>query len=633
IKRTFGTQVLSILKGLKKISGIQTEKTALQSESFIRLLLSLSGDVRAVFIKMADTLYNLRIIGNLPVNKQQNVATEAYYLYAPIAHRLGLYHIKAEMEEYSMKFLYPKDYQLIINKLKETTRHRESYIKSFIGPIEQELKKQGFDFEINSRTKSVHSIWVKMNTQKVPFDEVYDLLAIRIILNCSREKEKEDCWKVYSIVSDCYSPNPSRLRDWISAPKRSGYESLHTTVQGTQNKWVEVQIRTRRMDEIAEKGHAAHWRYKETKTTSDSGEWLNSIREILENPDSTSAYNGLARNLAAPSSDIFVFTPTGDLKKLPLGATVLDFAFEIHTNLGFQCTGAKVNGKICPIKHELNNGDEVEIITQKNQKPKKDWLKILKTSRAKAKVKRALKEEEMKEADQGKEIVMRKLKNWKIQFTDENINKIIKSLKYKTPMDLYQSVALEKIDLNRIKDLFFLPVKTETVVPVEEEILQKESDKKPISKKEDFIFLDQNLAGINYTLAHCCNPIFGDEVFGFVTISKGITIHRTNCPNGQDLKSKFDYRILQVKWKESPSGTSFQTTIKISGIDTLGIVNTLSDVISNEMKVNMRSISVESNNGVFEGTIKLYVSDNKNLETLLHKITKIKGVLKASRQD
>ncbi|MHC1707555.1 MAG: bifunctional (p)ppGpp synthetase/guanosine-3',5'-bis(diphosphate) 3'-pyrophosphohydrolase [Bacteroidales bacterium] len=627
VKSAFGDTVLAIMKGLAKIYSLRTGKTAIQSENFIRLLLTLSGDVRAVLIRMADSLYHMRLISYLPKPLQDKVATEAYFLYAPIAHRLGLYHIKTELEDLSMKFLHPDDYQLIINKIRETKKAREDYIEQFIAPVKKDLEHQGFRFEIKSRSKSAHSIWIKMKKQGVPFEEVFDLLAIRIILDCPVEKEKEECWRVYSIVTNYYPPNSSRLRDWISAPKASGYESLHTTVEGANQKWVEVQIRTQRMDEIAEKGHAAHWKYKESKIGPDNTGWLTRIRDLLVHPDSKSS-------LVAPdleSTDIFVFTPTGDLRRIAMGATVLDFAFDIHTDLGFQCTGARINGKIQPIKYQLQNCDEVEIITAKAQKPKSDWLNILKTSRAKSKVKRALKEEELKEAELGKETLMRKFKNWKIQFNDENILKVIKVLKFKTPIDLYHAISIEKVDLSKIKDIFYPPVKPDILSTPEDRIIKDE--KKLQSTKDDFIFLDQNLAGINYTLASCCNPIFGDEVFGFVTISKGITIHRVNCPNAAEMKNKFDYRIMPVRWRESAASNSFQTTIKVSGIDTLGLLSTLSDVISNDMKVNMRSISIESNNGVFEGTIKLFVNDVKHLEMLLHRITRIKGVLKANRTD
>ncbi|HRY32228.1 MAG TPA: RelA/SpoT family protein [Bacteroidales bacterium] len=626
ILRDFDPQVINMLQGVKKINSIKTGKTAIQSENFIRFLLSISGDARTLLIKMADTLYHMRILHYLDQAVQMKVANDAYFLYAPIAHRLGLYHIKTELENSGMKFLHPDEYQTITNKLKESVKARDAYINAFLNPIIQRLHQQKFHYEIKSRTKSVHSIWKKMVKQQLGFDEVYDLLAIRIILDTPRENEKEACWKVYSIVSDIYPPNPSRLRDWISVPKTSGYESLHTTVKGPLMKWVEVQIRSRRMDEIAEMGHAAHWKYKESRKEADSPDWLLSIRNLLENPESSNARQA---RLEAEQAEIYVFTPDGDLKSMPRGATVLDFAFEIHTNLGLQCTGAKVNGKINPIKYVLQNGDEVAVLTAKNQKPKADWLSFLKTPRARQKVKRALKEEELKEAELGKEALMRKFRNWKIQFSDDNILKVLKALKYKTPIELYHAIATEKLDALVIRDIFQPPQKTGLQGTPEPGI--REDDRKTLLKKDDFVFLDQNLAGINYTLASCCNPIFGDDVFGFVTISKGITIHRKSCPNAKEMMEKYDYRIIQVKWREASSSGSFHATIRISGIDQLGIVSTLSDVISNELKVNMRSISVETNNGVFEGTIKIMVSDTRHLDTLLHKLTRVKGVLKAIR--
>ncbi len=626
ILRGFDPQVLNILQGVRKINSIKTGKTAIQPENFIRFLLSISGDARTLLIKMADTLYHMRILHHLDKSIQLKVANDAYFLYAPIAHRLGLYHIKTELEDSGMKYLHPVEYQMITNKLKETVKARDEYINAFLNPIIQRLHQQKFRYEIKSRTKSVHSIWKKMVKQNLGFEEVYDLLAIRIILDTPREREKEDCWKVYSIVSDIYPPNTSRLRDWISVPKTSGYESLHTTVKGPLSKWVEVQVRSRRMDEIAEVGHAAHWKYKESRKESGSSDWLLAIRNLLENPESA---GGQAVAGKSEQSEIYVFTPDGDLKSMPKGATVLDFAFEIHTNLGMQCTGARVNGKINPIKYVLQNGDEVAILTAKNQKPKADWLSFLKTARARQKVKRALKEEEMKEAEVGKQAMMRKFRNWKIQFNDDNILKVLKALRYKTPIELYHAIATEKLDALVIRDIFQPPQKPVPQSPLEAG--NKEEDHKTLLKKDDFVFLDQNLAGINYTLASCCNPIFGDDVFGFVTISKGITIHRKSCPNAREMMEKYDYRIIHVKWREASSSGSFHATIRISGIDQLGIVSTLSDVISNELKVNMRSISVESNNGVFEGIIKIMVSDTRHLDTLLHKLARVKGVLKAIR--
>ncbi len=632
VKEKFEPQVLSVLEGVKKISSLRTGKTAIHSENFIRLLLTISDDVRVVLIKLAECMYYMRAIDHVPKENQVKIATEAYYLYAPIAHRLGLYNIKSEIEELSMRFLHSEDYVLITTKLKETKESRKEFIKEFMSPIENQLIEQNLKFEIKGRPKSIHSIWTKMNKQGVSFEEVYDALAIRIILDSYPENEKSDCWKVYSIVSDIYSPNPSRLRDWISAPKSSGYESLHTTVQGKDGNWVEVQIRTKRMDEIAEKGNAAHWKYKENKFNSDSGAWLGKLRELLETPDIQD--DNISNRLDIQSEHIFVFTPQGDLKKLTLGATLLDFAFEIHTDVGFRCTGGKVNGRIVPLKHILKNSDEVEILTAKNQRPKKDWLNFVVSTRAKQKIKRSLKEDELKEAEAGKEIIIRKLKNWKIGYSDEVILKILKTLKFKTPIDLYNALATGKLDPAKIKDILIPPEKQEAVVAADVDFEEKSMIKKPeYERRDDFIFIDQDLAGIDYSIATCCNPIFGDEVFGFVTVSKGITIHRLHCPNASELKTKFDYRILNVKWRAKTSTSTFQTTIRISGIDTIGIVSAISDVISNDMKANMRSLAVETNKGVFDSTIKLAVKDIKHLETLLHRIKGLKGVLKATRVD
>jgi GTP pyrophosphokinase len=632
LKQKFEPQVLSVLDGVRKISSLRTGKTAIHSENFIRLLLTISDDVRVVMIKLAECLYFMREIDHVDKDRQAKIATEAYHLYAPIAHRLGLYNVKTELEDLSMRFLHREAYLSIETKLKETKEARKVFIKEFIAPIEKQLLDQNLKFEIKGRPKSIHSIWTKMVKQGVSFEEVYDALAIRVILDAAPENEKSDCWKVYSVVSDIYSPNPSRLRDWISAPKSSGYESLHTTVQGKNGNWVEVQIRTRRMDEIAEKGHAAHWKYKENKFNSDSGAWLGKLRDLLENPDQSD--DDTVNRLDIQSEHIFVFTPQGDLKKLSAGATLLDFAYEIHTDVGYHCTGGKVNGKIVQLRHILKNSDEVEILTSKNQKPKKDWLNIVISNRAKQKIKRSLKEDELKEAEAGKEIILRKLKNWKINFSDEVIMKIHKALKYKTPMDLYHALATGKIDLSQIKDVLLPPEKQEVTTQAEPDTDEKSASRKPeYERRDDFIFIDQDLAGIDYSIATCCNPIFGDEVFGFVTVSKGITIHRLQCPNAAEMNAKFDYRILNVRWRAKTSSTTFQTTIRISGIDSIGIVNTLSDIISNEMKANMRSLAVETNKGVFEGTIKLAVKDVKHLEMLLHRIKMVKGVLKATRLD
>ncbi len=631
--KRFDNQLVKILKDYKRISSLKTEKTALHSENFIRLLFTLTDDVRVVLLKIAEILYFIRILDALPLNLQKKTASDAYYLYAPIAHRLGLYAIKTELEDLSMKFLYRDDYQLITTKLKETKESRKQYLAAFIAPIEHQLKREGLQVEVKGRSKSVHSIWTKMKNQGVGFEGVYDILAIRIILDSPMDQEKADCWKAYSIVTNIYPPNTSRLRDWISAPKTSGYESLHTTVKGQGEKWVEVQIRTRRMDDIAEKGHAAHWRYKENKFSSDPAEWLRNLRSLLENPDILLESGEESLSMHTDDDSIFVFTPQGDLKKLQTGSSVLDFAFDIHTDLGFKCSGARVNGKIVPIKHILKNGDEVEIQTTKNQKPKEDWLKFVKSTRARQKIKRALKENLLREAEIGKESLSRKFKNWKIPFTDEVIDKTIKLLKFKTPMDLYYAISTEKIDTQRIKEVLLPPEKPDVQLPAAPEAESKTSTRKTEERRDDILFLDENLVNINYTLAPCCNPVFGDEVFGFVTISKGVTIHRTTCPNSREMQSRYDYRLVNVKWRSSPSSNSFQTQIKITGIDTLGIVNTISDIISNDMKVNMRSISVESDKGIFEGIIKVYIQDVKHLETLIHKLLKVKGVLKATRID
>jgi GTP pyrophosphokinase len=534
-----------------------------------------------------------------------------------------------------MKYTENDAYRSIIKKLKNTTARRNRFVKKFIDPIKKELKNQGFDFEIKGRTKSVYSIWKKMQKQNVSFEQIYDIFAIRIILNSEEKQEKSDCWRAYSIVSDYYQPNPKRLRDWISIPKSNGYESLHTTVIGPEGKWVEVQIRTRRMDEIAERGYAAHWKYKGIKGDTAFNQWMESIREMLEANDSNAAelVDNLRINLS--SKEIFVFTPKGELRKLPEESTVLDFAFEIHSEVGSKCVGGVVNNKNVSLKHPLKNGDRVEILTSKNQKPKIDWLNAVVTSKAKNKIRQSIKEEQKKEADHGKELLKRRLKNWKIKGEQEAVNKLIRHFNYKEATDFFYDLGLERIDINDVKE--FLTREEEQKQQQGKEVQngeEKQTETKDKKEgKEEYIEIGDNLKGIDYKLAKCCNPIYGDDIIGFVTTGEGIKIHRANCPNARRMISKYDYRVIDVNWVKTKEKQSFQTQIKISGIDELGMVNKISDIISNNMKVKMRSISINSDNGMFEGHVNVYVTSIKHLDALLKKLKKVKGILKVTRTD
>lgn len=629
LKEKFNPQLIHLLDGINKLSGLYTHNLKYQTENFISLFLTISNDVRIILIKLADRLHNIRHYQYFETEKQIKIATETRLIYAPIAHRLGLYNIKTEMEDLSLKVLKPQVYDGIFKKIEETKGKRKKYIDVFTAPIQIELEKSGLQFSIKSRVKSVNSIWNKMQKQNVEFEEVYDLFAIRIILKkLDYSNEKAACWNVYSIVSNLYQPSPERLRDWITTPKSSGYESLHTTVLGPDNRWVEIQIRTDRMDDIAEKGHAAHWKYKESGKESAHDQWLRKIRELIENPQMQD-FDLSSQPLPQNPTHIFIFTPIGDILKLENGATVLDFAFAVHTNLGETCTGARVNNKIVPIKQVLKNGDKVEIITSKNQSPKQDWLNFVFTNRAKQKIKRALREIKYQQVELGKEVIERKLAQLKVDFNEESLFKILTYFKLKTSLDLYDVAANGKIDFSKFKEIF-APKKAE-----EKQIeIQSDSQKKShVSKKDDILIIDEKLDHIHYKLARCCNPIPGDEIFGFVTINRGIQVHRSNCPNAVEMLGRFPYRIVKTRWANETENPSFLTEIIITGIDQMGLVTNLSKVISADMKVNMRSINVESNDGIFRGSIQLFVQSQKHLDELLHKVLKVKGVLKASRAD
>ncbi len=630
IEKEFGQKVVEVLNGFSRITGINSMQSSYQAENFRKLLLSLADDVRVILIKLVERLEYMRNLDNAPFSDRLPLASETYFLYAPLAHRLGYYNIKTELEDLSVKYLEPEQYNYIETRLRQTTASRNKLIKDFSAPLQEKLGQQGFRFTIKSRTKSIHSIMTKMKKQGVDFDEVYDLFAIRIILDSPLETEKSDCWRTYSIVTDLYQPNPSRMRDWISVPKSNGYESLHTTVVGPRGKWVEVQIRSVRMDEIAEKGLAAHFRYKGLRGESGLDTWLSRMREALESSDrEDSAFFDQVRP-GLYTDEVFVFTPKGDLRQLPAGATVLDFAFDIHSEVGASCVGAKVNGKNVTIRHLLGNGDHVSIIRSKNQKPKQDWLSFVITSKAKTKIKQLLNEEKTKAAAEGKEILMRRLKNWKLEYGDLVIQKLLLSFNLKTSMDLYYLISTEKIDLLRIKDIL---TKEEAPEQVAEpaNTPEKELKEKP-GYQPDYLIIEDKVENLDYRLARCCNPVFGDSIFGFVTISEGIKIHRTGCPNANNMMSRYPYRIIAARWSKTSNIPSFIASVRITGIEDPGMVNKIADVIA-ESRTTIRSFNYIINEGLFEGVLNIMVPNYNTLQLIIRRVSSIKGVLKAVRSD
>ena len=634
IKKLFGNGIAGMVKSYARLSDLPTGKVSMQSDAFRKLFLTVVDDIRVILLKLAHRLRDMRIIEKLPAEYQNRYVEEVNHLYSPIAHRLGLYKVKKELEDLSMKFTNPEVYQQIAQKIRETEAKRNAFINEFIAPIQRELFKQDLRFEIKGRPKSIPSIWAKMKKQDVEFEQVFDLFAIRIILDSPVEHEKSDCWKAYSLVTNIYPPNPKRLRDWISSPKASGYESLHTTVKGPHERWVEVQIRTARMDEIAEKGQAAHWRYKGFGSKADTEKWLLQVRDIIEHPEQISFDENDKPLVTHKPGKVFVFTPNGDLKELDEGSTVLDFAFEVHTSVGYSCTGARINNKIVPLKQVLENGDKVEIITSKIQKPKMDWLNYVVTTKAKNKIKRALKEEQFLMAEKGNEILRRKFKNWKITFNDENIDRLIKKYKLPSSIDLYGLIYNEKIDLIELKR--FLTGETEKAEDIKappQKDLKAVSSAKPSQDQDDVFFIDSNLKKVNYKLARCCNPSPGDPVFGFVTISRGITIHHQHCPNAKQLLTRFGYRKIDVLWKGFEDTGFFKATIKVTGTDRIGIMNEISQIISNDMKCNMISVKIDASKGVFNGIIKLKVRSDHSISDLLQRISQVSGVSKVMRID
>ncbi len=631
LEKEFGKKVVEILNGFSRITSIDSMQSSYQAENFRKLLLSLADDVRVILIKLVERLEYMRNLDNAPEKDRLPMASETYFLYAPLAHRLGYYNIKSEMEDLAVKYLEPDQYNYVDCRVKQTTASRNKLIRDFSLPLKEKLEKQGFKFTIKSRTKSIHSIMLKMKKQGVEFEEVYDLFAVRIIIDSNDENEKSDCWRAYSIVTDLYQPNPSRLRDWISVPKSNGYESLHTTVVGPRGKWVEVQIRSFRMDEIAEKGLAAHFKYKGMKGEGGLDAWLSKMREILESPEKEdNAFIDQVRS-GLYTDEIFVFTPKGDLRQLPAGATVLDFAFDIHSDVGASCVGGKVNGKNVTIKYVLQNGDHVSIIRSKNQKPKQDWLSFVVTTKAKTKIKQVLNEEKTKAAAEGKEILMRRMKNWKIVYGDTLIQKLLNSYSLKTAQDLYYLIATEKIELLQIKEVLLKVESVESSITVAT-LPEKEPKVQVDSPFSDYLIIEDRVEGLDYRLSKCCNPVFGDSVFGFVTISEGIKIHRTGCPNAHNMMSRYPYRVIAARWAKSKSSPSFVATVKITGIENLGMVNKIADVISDQKAV-IRSFNYNMADGLFEGILNIMVPNSDMLQGIIRKIQGIKGILKVNRYD
>ena len=642
IEAKFGDNVAMIIAGLTKIDGVIVGKDSMQAENFRKLLLTMADDVRVILIKLCDRLHNLRTLSSMSKKNQMKIASETLFLYAPLAHRLGLNAIKIELEDLSLKYTQPEKYHAIADSLKSKKIQRAKLIAKFIEPLKQKIEEEnGIEFTIKGRPKSIYSIYKKMQKQNVDINQVYDLLAVRIIVNnqnLSLTQERALCWQVYSIVTDTYFPNPQRYRDWLSQPKSNGYEAVHTTVMGPEGKWVEVQIRTKRMDEVAERGYAAHWKYKNEnesiKSQEDTGldRWLSGIKEILENPDPMTSGFLDEFKFGLESQEIYVFTPHGDLKRLPKGATLLDFAYEIHSNVGDKCIGGKIRGKLLPISHKLTNGDQVEVITSDKQKPRDEWKNIVITGKALNRIKSALKEERKKVAEEGEVVLMRKFRSEKIKPDKDKINNLLKYFKRNTTQDFYYDIAIGKIEKEALKLKTILDPKIIATLTKHKKGTTRKKDKtSDINKSKEIVLGEDD--DFDYEFAKCCNPIPGDQIFGFITINEGIKIHRINCPNAVTLMSNYGYRILKADWRWKPfeGQKQFLTGIKITGFDDVGIISTITDIISKQLQVNMKSITVESNNGTFEGKIKLYIYDTKHLEELTEKLEKANQHMKVTR--
>lgn len=629
VEDLFGEKVRQIIDGLTKIPEVFDENASVQAENFRKMILTISDDIRVVLIKLADRLHNMRTLGSMRPDKQMKIASETKFLYAPMAHRLGLYSIKSELEDLAMRYTEATIYQDIEARLKSTKDARNRFIRKFVQPIREALTNEGYDFKIKVRTKSISSIWRKMETKGIPFDEIYDIFAIRIILNTPPELEKSEAWRVYSIVTDFYQPSPDRLRDWISTPRANGYESLHTTVMSPTGKWVEVQIRSERMDEVAEKGLAAHYKYKESKNGETKFDrWIAEVRDLLENPDLNAMdfVNEFRLNLF--NDEIYIFTPKGDLRVLPTGSTILDFAYDIHTQIGDKCIGAKVNNRLVPLSYQLQSGDQVEIITSTKQRPNEEWLRFVVTARARQKIKTSLNEERKAIAMDGREILERKFKQHNIRFASENISALEKFYKVPSATELYFRIAKSKIDLTKLREL----ENVNGILQLEKNVPVKKAKKSTgkTEKKDDTIIIGEDFKNIQYKMAGCCSPIPGDQVFGFVTINEGIKIHRTNCPNAEHLMSKMAYRCIKARWKKSELQERV-ASVSVFGIDRLGIVSQITQIVSNENNVNMRSISFETVDGIFEGNMTVMVYDTEHLNGLMRKFEQVEGVQRVTR--
>ena len=637
VHQQYGESVARILHGLQRIQELYQKNPVVETENFRNLLLSFAEDMRVILIMIADRVNLMRQIRDTKqLDAKREVSEEAAYLYAPLAHKLGLYKLKSELEDLSLKYLEHDAYYHIKEKLSETKKSRDAYIEQFIKPISERLTEAGLQFHIKGRTKSIHSIWQKMKKQKCPFEGVYDLFAIRIIIDTPIEKEKMQCWQAFAIVTSMYQPNPKRLRDWLSVPKSNGYESLHITVLGPEKKWVEVQIRTERMDEIAERGVAAHWRYKGVKSESGLDEWLTNIRSMLETSDGLDAMDQFKMDLY--EDEVFVFTPKGDLFKFPKGATVLDFAYHIHSKIGNACVGARINNKVVTIRHQLQSGDQVEIMTSSSQKPRQEWMTVVKTSRAKSKIRLALKETQVKEGLFAKEMLERKFKNKKLELDEPTMQHLIKKMGFKEVSDFYRHIASGELDVNTVIDRYVeiqqgdQPVTGNNVAESAANFVL-ENAKLPTQNSQlsdDVLVIDRNLKGIDYQLARCCQPIYGDRVFGFVTVSGGIKIHREDCPNAAELKKRFGYRVVRAMWSGKGS-SQYAITLRVIGNDDIGIVNNLTSIISKDEKLVLRSINIDSNDGLFSGNLTIMIDDNTRLEGLMKKLRTVKGVKQVER--
>jgi GTP pyrophosphokinase len=630
IKREFGEEIARIVDGLTKIANVIDTNSSQQAENFKKILLTLTDDPRVILIKLADRLHNMRTLDSLKREKQLKIASETVYVYAPLAHRMGLYNIKTELEDLSMKYMESDTYKFIAKKLQDTKRERTRYINDFIKPLKDKLQANDLDFEIYGRPKSIHSIWTKIKNKGVSFEEVYDLFAIRIIMNSAPEKEKEDCWKVYSIITDEYNPSPERLRDWLSNPKSNGYEALHTTVMGPMGKWVEVQIRTKRMNDIAEKGLAAHWKYKEGKDDeSNFDKWFNQIREALSSQETNSLDFLQDFKTSFLAEEIYIYTPKGDIKMLPVGASALDFAFHVHTAVGLKCIGAKVNHKLVPLNHKLRSGDQIEIITSAKQKPTAEWINHVVTSKAKAKIKDSLRDEKRQIAELGKNILLKKLQAMNLQMSQHNVEELVNFYRSGSSLDLFYDIAIKKNELKELKEFIVNADKLISPKPKLPEVLI--SDEKTYQKKDtELIIFGESSDRIMYTLANCCKPIPGDDVFGFISTGEGLKIHRTSCPNATRLLANYGHRVVKTKWAKNKE-ISFLTGLRILGLDDVGVIHKITNLISGDLKINISAMTIEAKDGVFEGNVRIFVKNKEQLEDLVQHLLDLPGIDKVER--